>query len=79
YVKCSACKVAFRDQHESATELDDYWQEEFWTEEEIEKRKNRAPVFREAFALLQHEKPAGGSVLDIGCGIGTFLSIGRAG
>lgn len=79
YVKCSECKVAFREQHESVAELDDYWQQAFWTDAEIEKRKNRAPVFRDAFALLHRQKPQGGSVLDIGCGIGTFLAICRAG
>jgi SAM-dependent methyltransferase len=71
--------VAFREQSESVDELDEYWQKEFWTEEEIEKRKNRAPVFREAFTILHQQKPSGGSVLDIGCGIGTFLSICRNG
>lgn len=75
YIKCPECKVAFRQQQESVTELDDYWQNEFWSDEEIEKRKNREPVFREAFRLLQHQKPQGGSVLDIGCGIGTFLAV----
>jgi glycosyltransferase involved in cell wall biosynthesis/SAM-dependent methyltransferase len=79
YVKCTACKAAFRQQRESVAELDEYWQKEFWTDEEIEKRKNRAPVFRDAFALLHHQKPKGGSVLDIGCGIGTFLAICRKG
>lgn len=79
YVKCSECKVAFREQHESVAELDEYWQEEFWSDEEIEKRKNREPVFREAFKILHHHKPRGGSVLDIGCGIGTFLAVCRAG
>jgi SAM-dependent methyltransferase len=67
--------VAFREQQESGAELDEYWQSEFWTDEEIEKRKNREPVFREAFKLLHQQKPQGGSVLDIGCGIGTFLSV----
>jgi SAM-dependent methyltransferase len=71
--------VAFRERRESSTELDDYWQNEFWTDEEIEKRKNREPVFRDAFALLRRQKPAGGSVLDIGCGIGTFLAVCRQG
>lgn len=78
YVKCSQCKVAFREQHESVAELGEYWQKEFWTEEEIEKRKNREPVFRDAFKLLHRLKPKGGSVLDIGCGIGTFLAVCRA-
>jgi SAM-dependent methyltransferase len=71
--------VAFRDQQESAAELEEYWQKEFWTAEEIEKRKNREPVFREAFELLHNRKPKGGSVLDIGCGIGTFLAVCREG
>lgn len=79
YVKCSACKVAFREQQESVAELDEYWQREFWTDEEIEKRKNREPVFRDAYKLLQQQKPNGGSVLDIGCGIGTFLAVCRNG
>jgi SAM-dependent methyltransferase len=79
YVKCPACKVAFRVRRESVAELDEYWQKEFWTDEEIEKRKNREPVFRDAFALLHRQKPGGGSVLDIGCGIGTFLAVCRAG
>ena len=79
YLKCPACKVAFRPQRESVAELDEYWQEEFWSEEEIEKRKRRAPVFRQAFRLLHYQKPEGGSVLDIGCGIGTFLAICREG
>jgi 2-polyprenyl-3-methyl-5-hydroxy-6-metoxy-1,4-benzoquinol methylase len=71
--------VAFREQHESVAELEEYWQEEFWTDEEIEKRKNRKPVFRAAFEILHHQKPKGGSVLDIGCGIGTFLAVCREG
>ncbi len=79
YAKCSKCKVAFREQHESVAELGEYWQKAFWTDEEIEKRKNREPVFRDAFKLLQQQKPKGGSVLDIGCGIGTFLSVCREG
>lgn len=79
YIKCSECKVAFRNQQESEAELDEYWQEDFWSEEEIIKRKNREPVFREAFELLQRKKPGGGSVLDIGCGIGTFLKVCREG
>lgn len=79
YRKCSECKVAFREQRESVTELDEYWQQDFWTAEEIEKRKNREPVFRDAFKFLQQHKPMGGSVLDIGCGIGTFLSVCREG
>jgi 2-polyprenyl-3-methyl-5-hydroxy-6-metoxy-1,4-benzoquinol methylase len=77
YVKCSECKVAFREQHESGAELEEYWQKAFWTDEEIEKRKNREPVFQEAFKLLNQQKPKGGSVLDIGCGIGTFLAVCR--
>lgn len=77
YVKCSTCKVAFREQQESVAELDEYWQEAFWTDAEIEKRKNREPVFRDAFKVLQRYKPDGGSVLDIGCGIGTFLAVCR--
>jgi 2-polyprenyl-3-methyl-5-hydroxy-6-metoxy-1,4-benzoquinol methylase len=79
YIKCLECKVAFREQQESVAELDEYWQNEFWTDEEIEKRKNREPVFRHAFELLQGLKPNGGSVLDIGCGIGTFLAVCRQG
>jgi 2-polyprenyl-3-methyl-5-hydroxy-6-metoxy-1,4-benzoquinol methylase len=79
YIKCSACQVAFREQHETVDELGEYWQKEFWTDEEIEKRKNREPVFREAFKLLRDQKPKGGSVLDIGCGIGTFLAVCREG
>ena len=77
YVKCSVCKVAFRPQQEQVAEPGEYWETEFWTDEEITKRKNRAPVFREAFRVLHHYRPAGGSVLDIGCGIGTFLAICR--
>jgi 2-polyprenyl-3-methyl-5-hydroxy-6-metoxy-1,4-benzoquinol methylase len=79
YMKCPTCKVAFREQQESVAELGEYWQTAFWTDEEITKRKNRAPVFRAAFELLRQAKPAGGSVLDIGCGIGTFLAICRNG
>lgn len=77
YVKCSECKVAFREEQESVAELEEYWQKGFWTDEEIEKRKNREPVFRDAFELLRRQKPKAGSVLDIGCGIGTFLAVCR--
>lgn len=79
YVKCSNCRVAFREEQESVAELEEYWQKDFWTDEEIEKRKNREPVFRDAFNLLRRRKPDGGTVLDIGCGIGTFLSVCREG
>lgn len=77
YVKCSNCHVAFRETQAPGSDLDDYWQNEFWTDEEIAKRKNREPVFRDAFKLLRERKPAGGRVLDIGCGIGTFLAVCR--
>ena len=69
--------MAFREQHETTVELGEYWQEEFWTEEEIEKRKNREPVFRDAYTVLQQQHPTSGTVLDIGCGIGTFLAVCR--
>ena len=84
YLKCASCRVAFRPEKQARPEqpLDEYWETEFWTEEEIEKRKQREPVFRHAFELLQQATrnrplPNGGSVLDIGCGIGTFLAICR--
>lgn len=79
YAQCPTCKVAFREQQESVAELGDYWATEFWTDAEITKRKNRAPVFRDAFRVLRHVRPSGGSILDIGCGIGTFLAICREG
>lgn len=79
YRQCPTCKVAFRAQHVSIGELDEYWQQEFWSEQEIEKRKNREPVFRDAYEHLARLKPEGGSVLDIGCGIGTFLAVCREG
>ena len=77
YLKCPECKVAFREQQETTSELREYWQREFWTDEEIEKRKNREPVFRDAYTLLAQHYPQGGTVLDIGCGIGTFLAVCR--
>lgn len=79
YMKCPTCKVAFREQEETSGELDAYWQQEFWSQEEIQRRKDRAPVFEDAFKLLSRLKPDGGSVLDIGCGIGTFLAVCRNG
>jgi SAM-dependent methyltransferase len=79
YIKCRTCRVCFRPQHESPDELDEYWQKDFWSDEEIEKRKAREPVFRQAFEILHHHKPVAGSVLDIGCGIGTFLAVCREG
>jgi len=78
-VRCPRCKVAFRERQETEEELEDYWQEEFWTEREIQKRKDREPVFRHAFSLLQRRVPRAGAVLDIGCGIGTFLAVCREG
>lgn len=36
-------------------------------------------MFRHAFEILRNDKPEGGSVLDIGCGIGTFLAVSREG
>lgn len=77
YVKCSTCHVAFREQLAPAAELEEYWQNDFWTKDEIARRKNREPVFRDAFNLLHERKAGGGSVLDIGCGIGTFLAVCR--
>lgn len=79
YLKCPLCKVAFREQREFADELAKYWEDAFWTREEIEKRKKREPVFRQAFEILRRQKPAGGSVLEVGCGIGTFLAVCREG
>lgn len=79
YVKCPVCKVAFRKQRETIAELGEYWQKEFWTDEEIEKRKDRERVFRDAYELLHEQRPEGGSILDIGCGIGTFLAVCREG
>jgi SAM-dependent methyltransferase len=76
YRKCPKCRGASRAEPEHPEALDDYWQgEEFWSEEEIWKRKKREPVFREAYRILQSVKSKPGSVLDVGCGIGTFLAI----
>ena len=77
YLKCRSCKVCFRPQHEFAVELNEYWQEDFWNEQEIKKRKERWPVFRHALEILLSHKPEAKSVLDIGCGIGTFLALCR--
>jgi len=78
YLKCPRCRGASRIEAEVPEELAEYWRgEAFWSGEEIEKRKRREPVFREAFEILRREKPRPGSVLDIGCGIATFLAICR--
>ena len=78
YLKCPRCRGATRIEQKAPDALTDYWRsEEFWSEDEIEKRKMREPVFREAFRVLQRYKPVPGSVLDIGCGIGSFLSVCR--
>ena len=78
YRKCPLCRGASRIESDAPERLDEYWRgEAFWSEEEIEKRKQREPVFREAFRILRRHKPEPGSVLDIGCGIGTFLAICR--
>lgn len=78
YLKCPHCRGASRVVADAPDQLDEYWQgEAFWCDEEIWKRKRREPVFREAFRLLHRLKPKPGSVLDIGCGIGTFLAICR--
>jgi acetyltransferase-like isoleucine patch superfamily enzyme/SAM-dependent methyltransferase len=78
YQKCPRCRGASRIAAEAPARLEEYWSgEDFWSGEEIEKRKQREPVFREAFEVLQHHKPEPGSVLDIGCGIGSFLAVCR--
>jgi len=78
YVKCPSCRGATRAEAVPQDELDAYWQgEDFWSRDEIEKRKHRAPVFREAARILSRVKPIPGALLDIGCGIGTFLAICR--
>ena len=80
YRKCPVCLGASRIELDSSDRLDAYWRgEEFWSDEEVRKRKQREPVFREAFRILRRHKPEAGSVLDIGCGIGTFLAICRQG
>ncbi len=76
YRKCPECRGVSRAEPEHPEALDEYWQgEEFWSEEEVWKRKKREPVFREAYRILQSVKSKPGSVLDVGCGIGTFLAI----
>lgn len=78
YRKCPLCRGAWRIESDVPERLDEYWRgEAFWSDEEIGKRKQREPVFREAFRILSRHKPEPGSVLDIGCGIGTFLAICR--
>jgi acetyltransferase-like isoleucine patch superfamily enzyme/SAM-dependent methyltransferase len=78
YLKCPSCRGASRIEAKAQQELADYWSgETFWSREEIEKRRQREPVFKEAFELLRRIKGTPGSVLDIGCGIGTFLAICR--
>lgn len=80
YRKCPHCRGASRREHDAPDRLDQYWRgEAFWSDEEIAKRKQREPVFREAFQILRRHKPEPGSALDIGCGIGTFLALCRAG
>jgi SAM-dependent methyltransferase len=78
YRKCPLCRGASRIEPDAPERLDEYWRgEAFWSDEEIGKRKQREPVFREAFRILRRHKPEPGSILDIGCGIGTFLAICR--
>lgn len=78
YQKCPHCRGASRIEADAPEELEEYWRSEtFWSGEEIWKRKKREPVFREAFDVLRSVKPKPGSVLDLGCGIGTFLAICR--
>jgi acetyltransferase-like isoleucine patch superfamily enzyme len=78
YLKCPHCRGASRVEAKAPQELAAYWGgETFWSREEIEKRRQREPVFREAFEILRRVRSVPGSVLDIGCGIGTFLSICR--
>jgi SAM-dependent methyltransferase len=69
--------VSFRPEQKLAADLDKYWHEEFWNDDEISKRKEREPVFRHALEILRRYKPNPGSALDIGCGIGTFLAVAR--
>lgn len=78
YLKCPRCLGATRVEADAPARLDEYWRgDAFWSGEEIRKRKQRAPVFRAAFETLRRHKPEAGSVLDIGCGIGTFLAVCR--
>lgn len=78
YLKCPHCRGASRAGAASPERLDDYWRgEDFWSATEVEKRRQREPVFRHAFEVLRRAKPLPGAVLDIGCGIGTFLAICR--
>ncbi len=78
YLKCPHCRGASRIEADAPEQLDEYWRgEAFWSEDEIRKRKQREPVFRQAFEILRRHKPEPGSVLDIGCGIGSFLAVGR--
>jgi acetyltransferase-like isoleucine patch superfamily enzyme/2-polyprenyl-3-methyl-5-hydroxy-6-metoxy-1,4-benzoquinol methylase len=78
YQKCPRCRGAWRVETEAPEKLEEYWSgEDFWSVEEIDKRKQREPVFREAYEILSDQKPEPGSVLDIGCGIGSFLAVCR--
>lgn len=80
YLKCPHCRGATRVETEIVDRLGEYWRgDEFWSDDEIRKRKEREFVFREAFGILRRLKPLPGSVLDIGCGIGTFLAVCREG
>ena len=76
YRKCPHCRGASRIESERPEVLEEYWRgEAFWSEEEVWKRKRREPVFREVYRILQSVKSRPGSILDVGCGIGTFLAI----
>ncbi|MFC1966402.1 class I SAM-dependent methyltransferase [Chloroflexota bacterium] len=74
FCECYSCRVAFRPKAPD-DQLAQYWKNQYWSEARIEWYMRRRSAFKHAKRVLEKYMPGKGIVLDIGCGVGEFLTL----
>jgi 2-polyprenyl-3-methyl-5-hydroxy-6-metoxy-1,4-benzoquinol methylase len=75
-VKCRSCGLVYTNPQPDFTILEDHYQEEYYREWIRSQAASRLSLWKKRFRTLARYKTSG-RLLDVGCGIGTFLDVAK--